>query len=159
MQDKGQGHLVERLPKTLGHGIGLELRESALAISAKNAATVKAGMVFHLQLGACLACPACQHQHGKVQKNKTLHEPTLNSPYVVCISANTGGSAYSRSLPCAVLCGTGAALEHSLKAHVSHASMLILHALTAAYVHPSKLPQQSKHGHLPFVVCRSCELC
>ena len=52
MQEKGQGHLAERLPKNLGFGIGLELRETGSNLNAKNTAQVKAGMTFHLHLGA-----------------------------------------------------------------------------------------------------------
>lgn len=53
MQDKGQSHLIERLPKSLGHGMGLELKETGHNLTAKNSDTLaKAGMVFHLHLGA-----------------------------------------------------------------------------------------------------------
>ena len=51
MQEKGQGHLVDKLPKSLGNSMGLELRESGTALNAKNAATAQAGMVFNLSLG------------------------------------------------------------------------------------------------------------
>ena len=52
LQEKGQGHLVEKLPKSLGNSLGLELRESGTLLNAKNSATAKAGMVFNLTLGA-----------------------------------------------------------------------------------------------------------
>ncbi len=50
-QDKGQGHLVERLPRNVGTAIGLELRDSTQALSATNSKPVKAGMAFNVVVG------------------------------------------------------------------------------------------------------------
>ena len=43
---------MEKLPKSLGNSMGLELRESGTALNAKNSAPAQAGMVFNLSLGA-----------------------------------------------------------------------------------------------------------
>lgn len=51
MQDKGQGQLVEKLPKTLGFGMGLEFREASLLLSSKSQNVVKAGMIFNVSVG------------------------------------------------------------------------------------------------------------
>ncbi len=51
LQDKGQEQLVDKLPKTLGFGMGLEFRESSLLISSKSQNSVKAGMIFNVSLG------------------------------------------------------------------------------------------------------------
>lgn len=56
LQDKGQEQLVEKLPKTLGFGMGLEFRESSLLISSKSQATVKAGMIFNVSIGEMAQC-------------------------------------------------------------------------------------------------------
>lgn len=48
---KGQTHLVERLSKNIGFGMGLEFRESATVLNAKNTTAIKAGMVFNVCLG------------------------------------------------------------------------------------------------------------
>lgn len=55
MQDKGQEALVEKLPKNVGFGIGLEFRESSCLLNAKNANLVKAGMAFNVTVGK--VCP------------------------------------------------------------------------------------------------------
>ena len=54
MQDKGQEHLVPKLPKNIGWSMGTELRESQYMLSAKNGAPVQRGMIFHVSLGADL---------------------------------------------------------------------------------------------------------
>ena len=51
-QEKGQAALAERLPKSLGWGMGLEFRESQLQLTARNAVTARPGMVFNVALGA-----------------------------------------------------------------------------------------------------------
>ncbi len=51
MQDKGQEHLVPKLPKNIGWSMGTELRESQYVLSAKNSAPVQRGMIFHVSLG------------------------------------------------------------------------------------------------------------
>lgn len=51
-QDEGQGHLLDKLSKTVGFGMGLEFRESANTLSATNSNPVRAGMVFNVSLGA-----------------------------------------------------------------------------------------------------------
>lgn len=57
MQDEGQGHLVDKLTKTVGFGMGLEFRESANSLSATNSTPVRAGMVFNVSIGAFGHCP------------------------------------------------------------------------------------------------------
>lgn len=42
---------MEKLTKVVGFGMGLEFRESAFILNAKNEALVKAGMVFNVSLG------------------------------------------------------------------------------------------------------------
>lgn len=51
VQDKGQGHLVEKLPRNVGTAIGLELRDSTQALSPNNSKPVKAGMAFNVTVG------------------------------------------------------------------------------------------------------------
>ena len=51
LQDKGQGQLVEKLPRALGAAIGLELRDTTQALSATNTKTVQAGMAFNVAVG------------------------------------------------------------------------------------------------------------
>ncbi len=71
MQDKGQGQLVERLPRSVGTAIGLELRDSSHALSATNAKPVKAGMAFNVVVGGwsmpagwCLGFGAREGEYG-----------------------------------------------------------------------------------------------
>ncbi|KAL3130646.1 hypothetical protein ABBQ38_008037 [Trebouxia sp. C0009 RCD-2024] len=52
LQDAGQGHLVEHLPKNIGFGMGLEFRESINLLKAGNERKVAAGMVFNVAVGA-----------------------------------------------------------------------------------------------------------
>ena len=61
LQEKGQGALAERLPKSIGWGMGLEFRESQLQLTARNAAAARPGMVFNVTLGAQqrLLCSQC----------------------------------------------------------------------------------------------------
>ncbi|KAL5580412.1 hypothetical protein UlMin_012854 [Ulmus minor] len=49
--EKDAPELVPNLTKSAGTGIGLEFRESALNLNAKNDRVVKAGMVFNVSLG------------------------------------------------------------------------------------------------------------
>ena len=51
MQEKGLEALIEKLPKNVGFGIGLEFRESSCLLNAKNANLVKAGMAFNVTIG------------------------------------------------------------------------------------------------------------
>jgi len=44
-------YLVDHLPKSLGFLTGIDFRENHLQLSAKNSATIKAGMVFCLSIG------------------------------------------------------------------------------------------------------------
>ena len=55
-QDEGQSHLVDKLTKTVGFGMGLEFRESVNSLSATNSTPVRAGMVFNVSLGEPTAC-------------------------------------------------------------------------------------------------------
>jgi nucleosome binding factor SPN SPT16 subunit len=43
--------LVDHLPKSLGYATGLDFRESAFSLTAKNPASFKKGMVFCLSIG------------------------------------------------------------------------------------------------------------
>jgi nucleosome binding factor SPN SPT16 subunit len=43
--------LADHLPKSLGYATGLDFRETAFSLTAKNAASFKKGMVFCLSLG------------------------------------------------------------------------------------------------------------
>lgn len=51
LQDAGQGHLVEHLPKSIGFGMGLEFREAINLLKAGNERKVAAGMVFNVAVG------------------------------------------------------------------------------------------------------------
>ena len=51
LQKHGQGKLVQHLGKHVGHGIGLELRESSNLLNAKNTRRVRPGMVFTVTIG------------------------------------------------------------------------------------------------------------
>ena len=51
MQDAGQGHLIEQLPKNIGFGMGLEFREAINLLNGKNDRKVAAGMVFNVAVG------------------------------------------------------------------------------------------------------------
>jgi len=51
LHDAGCPHLVEHLTKSVGHGIGLELRESSNVLNAKNGRVVRPGMVFNVCVG------------------------------------------------------------------------------------------------------------
>lgn len=46
LQEKGQGALVEKLPKSIGTAIGLEVRDSTTPLNATNEKLVKEGMTF-----------------------------------------------------------------------------------------------------------------
>eukprot|EP00775_Hariotina_reticulata_P011875 gene11875-12019_t len=51
LQDKGQPELVEKLNKNVGFGMGLEFREGANVLNAKNDKPLRAGQVFTVSLG------------------------------------------------------------------------------------------------------------
>lgn len=51
LQDKGQEHLVDKLTKNVGFGMGLEFRESANVLSADSQVPVRTGMVFNVSIG------------------------------------------------------------------------------------------------------------
>lgn len=55
LQDAGQGHMVEHLPKSIGFGMGLEFRESINLLKAGNERKVAAGMVFNVAVGMCIS--------------------------------------------------------------------------------------------------------
>ncbi len=48
LDDEGRNDLVDKLPKTLGFAIGIDFRDSALSLSAKNNAKFQVGMTFNL---------------------------------------------------------------------------------------------------------------
>ena len=51
LQDQSQEHLVGKLTKNAGFGMGLEFRESANVLSADSQVPVRAGMVFNVSMG------------------------------------------------------------------------------------------------------------
>jgi nucleosome binding factor SPN SPT16 subunit len=51
VQEQGQGHLVGKLPKNLGFGMGLEFRESCNILSSSNTTPVQAGMILNVTVG------------------------------------------------------------------------------------------------------------
>ena len=51
LEQEGRTDLVDKLPKTLGFSMGLDFREPAMLLTAKNSATFRSGMVFNLSLG------------------------------------------------------------------------------------------------------------
>jgi hypothetical protein len=52
LREKGHPELAERLPKSVGFGMGLEFKESGTALGARGAGTTaRAGMVFNVSLG------------------------------------------------------------------------------------------------------------
>lgn len=53
LQEMGQEHLVEKLTKNVGFGMGLEFREASNVLSAGSEVPVKAGMVFNVSVGKC----------------------------------------------------------------------------------------------------------
>ena len=50
---------MERVPKSVGTAIGLELRDNTQALNAANDKVIKAGMAFNVSLGAGARAPAC----------------------------------------------------------------------------------------------------
>ena len=65
-------HLAARLPKTVGAGMGLELRESGpLSLSASNDTPAAAGMVLHVSIGlAGLEAPPPKNEDGRDEAAK-----------------------------------------------------------------------------------------
>ena len=51
MQQKGQDALLEKLPKSLGTAVGLELRDNTHGLTASNDKLVQAGMTFKVSIG------------------------------------------------------------------------------------------------------------
>ncbi len=51
LQSKGRKDLADALPKEIGFGIGLELREKSNVLTLKNSNKVKPGMVFNVAIG------------------------------------------------------------------------------------------------------------
>jgi nucleosome binding factor SPN SPT16 subunit len=51
LKTKGEERLLAKMPKNVGHAIGLELRDNTNALSASNDKVVKAGMTFNVSLG------------------------------------------------------------------------------------------------------------
>jgi nucleosome binding factor SPN SPT16 subunit len=54
VQSKGRKDLADALPKEIGFGIGLELREKSNVLTLKNFHKVKPGMVFNVAIGEAL---------------------------------------------------------------------------------------------------------
>ncbi|KAL6764928.1 global transcription factor [Haematococcus lacustris] len=74
LKDANQPHLVEKLSRNLGHGLGLEFRESQSALAAKveghkpdNGRVVRAGQVYNVSLSLTgLENPTAKDAAGKV---------------------------------------------------------------------------------------------
>ena len=71
-QEQGQEHLIPKLTRSFGHGMGLEMRDNSTSISSKSSVTLRSGMVFNLSIGdpSCCCCltnvpveswPLCMH--------------------------------------------------------------------------------------------------
>lgn len=70
-------HLQKHMPKNLGFSIGLDFRDSHLILSAKNPATIRAGMIFNLSIGfANVPLPDEKkrgvHENSAIKKLKTF---------------------------------------------------------------------------------------
>ena len=73
MQDAGQGHLIEQLPKNIGFGMGLEFREAINLLNGKNDRKVAAGMVFNVAVGMfCLLAYHTSLQSAHSQQQHTV---------------------------------------------------------------------------------------
>ena len=51
LKSHGQEHLIERLTKNLGFGMGLEYKESSNLLTGKNEGVIKSGMIFNVCIG------------------------------------------------------------------------------------------------------------
>lgn len=51
LTEEGRKDLIKKLPKNLGFAIGMDFKDSALTLSAKNNAKFQAGMTFNLSIG------------------------------------------------------------------------------------------------------------
>ena len=51
LNDKNMAHLAEKIPKNVGHIVGLELRDSTNALNATNSNFIKPGMTFNVSIG------------------------------------------------------------------------------------------------------------
>lgn len=58
LQDAGQGHMIELLPKHIGFGMGLEFREAINLLNNKNDRKVAAGMIFNVAVGKQALMPS-----------------------------------------------------------------------------------------------------
>lgn len=54
LNDKNMVHLAEKIPKNVGHVVGLELRDSTNALNATNSNLIKAGMTFNVSIGKAI---------------------------------------------------------------------------------------------------------
>ena len=75
MQDAGQGHLIEMLPKNIGFGMGLEFREAINLLNNKNDRKVAAGMVFNVAVGTLSSpvfCLVCAHAGSNLSAHPTM---------------------------------------------------------------------------------------
>lgn len=52
-QALNQAHLVDKLTKNIGFGMGLEFRESTNVLSTGSEVPVRAGMIFNVSVGEC----------------------------------------------------------------------------------------------------------
>jgi len=71
-EKKGYEYLVDHLPKTLGFCIGLDFRENAMLLSAKNQVTFKKGMVF------CLAVAFDKLELSKADRSSTADKSAVS---------------------------------------------------------------------------------
>lgn len=68
LNDKGQGHLVERLTRSAGSGTGLEFREASHVLNSKNEIVARPGMVSGRILLPSRQCKKrCCHVYSKAE--------------------------------------------------------------------------------------------
>jgi nucleosome binding factor SPN SPT16 subunit len=72
LEKQGREDLAAHLPKALGFGMGLDFRDATMALSAKNPATFKAGMVF------TLSCCFQNLELSEKQRSSTPKESTVS---------------------------------------------------------------------------------
>lgn len=92
LQEQKQEHLVPKLLKTMGHGMGIELREGGTILNSKATGTFKAGMVFNLSIGvAGLQRPANGKSnppsYGMWLADTVLIKPDGAAPEILTVAA------------------------------------------------------------------------
>ena len=76
LKSKGHGNLVGQLSKTVGFGMGLELREGKLQLAAGNDVRVQPGMMFNVSVGL----DKLENPDAKKSKDKVYSIQVLSSP-------------------------------------------------------------------------------